>query len=273
MRRKTTWSAIGLAALALGGAIAPAGARDKSSEPALRLTVQPRSATVNRRTSFHFRVVTGGGSPVPGATVRFARRTARTGPAGRAKIVTTLHRARTFTARATRKGFRTARRKVKARTTTGPIGFDGTCDGAGPVRFDPPLTNTPQPITQSVHIPGTCSGTVVDRAGRPHEIDNQPAKYVATEYGDRVSCGSGSDSGTGVLIFPGVGRLHFSAAESRAGGVAVLTLRGAHSGSAFITGSISPDEDQAAILEACAGAGLKEVDLQAQLSTNGTISG
>ena len=259
-----------LVALTLTGAMAPADAKEK---PALRLSVKPRSATVNRSTTFRFRVTASDGAPVANATIRFARKTARTGPAGRARIVATLHRARSFRARASRDGFRTAHRRVTARAVKGPIGFDGTCDAAGPVRFDPPLTNTPQPITQSVRIPGTCSGTVVDRAGRPHTIDGKPGLYVATEYGDRISCGSGSDAGTGMLVFPGFGRLHFSVSESRAGGVAVLQLRGAHSGSALITGSISPDEDQAEILAACAGDGLKEVDLEAHLSTNGTMSG
>ena len=273
MRRTRTWAATTVALLALGGAIAPAGAQHGGAKPSLRLTVQPRSATANRSTTFHFHVTRTDGSPVAGATIRFARRTARTGQAGRARIVATLHRARTFRARASKTGFRTARRTVKVRAATGPLGFDGTCDASGPVKFDPPLTNTPQSITQHVRLPGSCSGTLVDRAGRSHEIQDAAAVYVATEHGDQVSCGSGSDSGNGALVFPGRGSLHFSVSESRAGGVAILDARGARGGSATITGSISPDENPAEVLAACGGSGLKEVDLDGHLSTNGTISG
>lgn len=258
------------AVLAVGGAVAPAGAKN---EPSLRLSVKPKSATVNRSTTFRFRVTTKDGAPVAGARIRFAKKTARTGKAGRARIVTTLHRARTYRPRASKAGYRNARRRVKARAVTGPIGFDGTCAFSGQVTFDPPLTNSPQPITQHANGPGTCSGTLVDRGGRSHELEDAPFTYVATEKGDRVSCGSGSDAGSGVLVFPAFGRLHFDISENRAGGAALLTARGARGGSATVTGSISPDEDQAEILTKCAGSGLEEVSLDANLSTNGTFSG
>jgi hypothetical protein len=271
MRRTRILAAGALVAVAAGAAIAPADAT--KAEPRLELKVKPKTATVNRSTTFRFRVTTEDGSPIAGATIRFAKRTAHTGAAGRAKIVATLHRARTYRPRASKDGFRSARRQVKVRAVTGPIGFDGTCAFSGQVTFDPPLTNSPQPITQHADGPGTCTGTLVDRAGRSHELEDAPSRYVATEKGDQVSCGAGSDAGTGVLVFPTFGRLHFDVSENRAGGVAVLNARGARGGSATVTGSISPDEDQAEILSKCAGSGLEAVGLDANLSTNGTFSG
>lgn len=262
-----------MAALAAVGAVAAVAGLGSAgaAQRALRLDVHPRAATVGHRTKFRFRVTGPDGRPIRGAKVRFAGRSSRTGARGRARIVATLDRRGKWLATATKHGYGAASRAIRARRPK-PIGFDGTCQFAGVVKFDPPLTNSPQPITQHARGPGSCSGTLVDRRGRRHQLDGAHVVYVATEKGDQVSCGAGSDGGRGALVFR-QGRLHFTVQESRAAALAILQARGARSGSATITGNVSPEENPADVLQKCAGGGLKQVKLQGQLSTDGTISG
>ena len=52
--------------------------------------------------------------------------------------------------------------------------FAGTCQLSGTIAFMPPLTNTPQPLTQRARATGTCSGTFTGRNGREHTLANAP---------------------------------------------------------------------------------------------------
>jgi hypothetical protein len=81
----------------------------------LRLSVQPRSVRAGRRTTFAFRVATADGRSVSGAMVLFARRRARTGPTGVARIAATLHRPGPTAARATKPGFPVVRATIRVR--------------------------------------------------------------------------------------------------------------------------------------------------------------
>ena len=154
-----------------------------------------------------------------------------------------------------------------------PISFDGTCDFVGTVSFAPPLTNSPRAITQHAKGPGTCSGTLVDRHGRSHKISKAHATYVATEHGNQISCGGGTDAGKGALVFKRWGPLHFTVSETRAAAVAVLTARGTRGGTAIVTGSVDQSENPATILQACAGKGLKKVGLDGHVSTVEPLKG
>src|SRR5437879_8520446 len=69
-----------------------------------------------------------------------------------------------------------------------PIAFSGSCQGSGTVTFEPPLTNTPQTITQHARGLLTCSGSLVDRRGRTHQLSNARVLYLSREQGDDVSC-------------------------------------------------------------------------------------
>src|SRR5437588_3384959 len=60
--------------------------------------------------------------------------------------------------------------------------FNGSCNLSGSVAFVPPLTNTPQALTQYARATGTCSGTFVGRNGRTHQLNSAPVSYQATEY-------------------------------------------------------------------------------------------
>src|SRR3954453_21561600 len=94
--------------------------------------------------------------------------------------------------------------------------FAGQCHLTGRVRFRPGLRTEPQDIRQRVRAPGTCSGTFTDRRGRAHELNDGRAAYVAREQAPNASCGGGTASGRGKLVFR-FGRIHFAAAEARAG--------------------------------------------------------
>ena len=151
-----------------------------------------------------------------------------------------------------------------------PISFTGDCQGSGVVRFDPALTNTAQPITQHARGVLTCSGSLVDRRGRTHDLNNVHVGYRSTEQGDAVSCGLGIDSGPGVLRFHRWGALRFTVSEKRAAAAATLTYAGAKGGSA--TGVAHPTDDPAATVQACAGSGLERAHVDLMLSAD-SLSG
>ncbi len=128
--------------------------QDPGGDPvsrAIRLTVSPTRATVGRRTRFRFTATTAGegselppridcsaracrsqagATPVSGARVRFAGRTARTDSQGRVTITAKLRRVGRFTARATKSGLdpgSTAVRAVRRKR-----GGGGGQNGRGP---------------------------------------------------------------------------------------------------------------------------------------------
>jgi hypothetical protein len=94
---------------------APAGAAAPGhAKPRLRLRVSPRRVRARHRTRFRFRV-TARGKRVRGAKVRFAGKTKRTGRRGRATIVRRLHRRGLRRAVVRKRGFRTAKARVRVR--------------------------------------------------------------------------------------------------------------------------------------------------------------
>jgi TolB protein len=86
--------------------------------PKIDLQVRPRRATVDHVASLRFaaRVMRGGSwEPLPGATVRFAGRKAKTGQDGRARIRKLMRRPGLFTARASLRGYRSGIARVRVR--------------------------------------------------------------------------------------------------------------------------------------------------------------
>jgi hypothetical protein len=81
-----------------------------SAEPKIELTVKPRRVRGGRRTCFRFKA-TSNGRVVPGATIGFAGRKAKTGRAGTKKICRRIYRSKRAYAKA--KAFQTGRAKVK----------------------------------------------------------------------------------------------------------------------------------------------------------------
>ena len=156
--------------------------------------------------------------------------------------------------------------------TPKPAAFDGSCDFTGAVKFDPPMTTTPQHVAQHADAPGTCSGTFVDRFGGTHKLDNAPARYRADSAGDNVSCAFGLASGSGELVFPD-GEIAFAMNEYRLTATPMIRLTGSAGGGAWMPVTPAPSSDPAAAVEACNGAGLSEFDLTAHLQTDSTMRG
>ena len=156
-------------------------------------------------------------------------------------------------------------------TASKPNTFEGTCTMAGTVTQDPPMTNVPAPGQATARLSGTCSGTLTDRRGRTHTLDAAPSRYVARASGT-VGCGGGTTAGAGALRIAGR-RIRFSFSEVRGPGVATVRLEGRRGGSATGTANVSSSEDPAEIAAACGGAGLREVDIEAQLATTPSLSG
>jgi hypothetical protein len=94
---------------------APAAPGQQTAVGRLRLAVRPLRVARGRAHTFHFRVFAPGRGGVAGALIRFAGHRARTGRRGRAEISTALHRRGRFVIRATKPGFRAARRSVLVR--------------------------------------------------------------------------------------------------------------------------------------------------------------
>jgi hypothetical protein len=148
--------------------------------------------------------------------------------------------------------------------------FEGTCDFAGVLRQDPPLTNAPAHGEARARAKGPCSGTWTDARGRVHELDGDAVTYVARAEGT-VSCEGGSATGSGFLRYRR-DRLEFDFSEVRGPGAAAISLQGEDGGGAGGAAAVSEDEDPAEIAEKCGGEGVRQVGIRIHLASPG-ISG
>jgi hypothetical protein len=153
-----------------------------------------------------------------------------------------------------------------------PASFDGSCEFVGPVKFTPPMTNNPQPISQYANAPGTCTGTFVDREGRSHQLNDAPARDRAHSSGDTVSCAFGLASGAGTLSFP-YGVIAFTMHEYRPGATPLIEFDGRAGGQAWMPVTPAQGSDPVAAAQACSGAGLSEFLLDGHFQSNGAIRG
>jgi hypothetical protein len=136
--------------------------------------------------------------------------------------------------------------------------FSGSCALSGTVLFSPPMTTTPQSISQSADATGTCNG--------------KPARYRASSSGDNVSCAFGLDTGSGVLRI-GRSRIAFTMSEYRGGATPLIHLTGRRGGEAWMAVTPSQDSDPLAAVQACNGAGLEAFALDAHLQTTEPLRG
>jgi hypothetical protein len=166
-----------------------------------------------------------------------------------------------------------SRRHVKhRRKARRASSFRGNCALSGQVRFKPPLRNAPGPVRQRVRAPGTCSGTLVDGRGRARHLSGARATFVEVSHGDSASCGAGTATGHGYLSIRR-STIHFGFSETRAGGAALGTARGAKYGSASGVATVSQSESPATIAAECAGSGMAHVTVDIRLTTTPRITG
>jgi hypothetical protein len=154
----------------------------------------------------------------------------------------------------------------------GPMTLDGSCDLTGTVTFRPPLTNELRPVAQRARIAGGCTGTLTDRRGRDHELSNARARYASAFPAQPASCLAGTPKGAGAILLRG-GRLGFTAQERRATALGTLVLTGARGGSAVVTASPPPSGNPVPLVQACNGAGIKQVKLTVHVQTAPVLSG
>lgn len=164
---------------------------------------------------------------------------------------------------------RHVRHRRKARRASS---LKGNCELSGEVRFRPALRNTPGPVRQRVRAPGTCSGRLVDRHGRARRLSNARAVFAEVSHGDSASCGGGTATGHGYLRIRR-STIRFSFSETRAGGAALGTARGARSGSASGVATVSQSESPATIAAECAGSGMAHVKVDIRLTTTPRLAG
>lgn len=162
------------------------------------------------------------------------------------------------------------RRFARGHDQQGPLTFSGSCEFSGIVRFEPPLTNTPQTVSDFARARGTCSGTLTDQSGRSYALSDTPVGYLASDQGANDSCLAGPESiGTGEFRFP-QGSLRFHLSESRVGGAAELSLTGDQAGSA--SGEADSTANPTETAQACAGSGLREAPVDIRIGAP-TITG
>jgi hypothetical protein len=157
-------------------------------------------------------------------------------------------------------------------TSGRPITFSGSCQFSGPIVFEPPLTNTPQVVDQSIEAPGTCTGTLVDRHGRAHQLDGASVTYMESAQAAGASCAAGAPTGSGALQFRW-GKLRFAFSETRVAAVVALSLSGAQGGSATGSATPSSSENPVTTLQACAGSGVEQTEIDVRITTTPEISG
>jgi hypothetical protein len=267
---------------AVVSAVAIAAARG-ATEPRMSLSIRPAAVGACHGATLRFRVGVRR-RPLAGAIVRLAGHAARTSRAGTAAIAVSLRPGR-WIAVATKRGYRSARRIVRARACASgrpapprdevrgaPSTFDGRCQFTGRVTFQPPLNDTPHDIAQHVYAPGTCSGTFVDPTGHSSQLAGAPVTYVAAELSRGGSCASGTARGKGSLLIAGTA-LHFDESETRAGVFVVASADGADGGSARGYAAPTPDQSPVAALQQCAGAGIARASVTIGVASLSPISG
>jgi hypothetical protein len=150
--------------------------------------------------------------------------------------------------------------------------FRGSCQVSGPVVFEPPLTNDPQPTKQHIRARGECSGTFVDSRARKHRLSDAPATYSESSEADEASCAAGEAAGHGALRFD-YGKIRFGFSEVRGAAGTIFSLTGGDSGSAHGVAAVSESEDPAGIAQRCGGSGLDRVMVDVRLMATPSISG
>jgi hypothetical protein len=145
----------------------------------------------------------------------------------------------------------------------GTTSFAGSCSMQGTVTFDPPATNTAQPLTYTYSSKGTCSGTLDGQqiSNAPTILQQSGASYGSCAHAQTTAPGQGSIGFGGNKVIEMTEDFSSQATEVNE------TMYGDRSGMApahgtFLTPRTSPD-----IITQCAGSGAREVPMDLTLTT------
>src|SRR3954470_3036254 len=141
--------------------------------------------------------------------------------------------------------------------------FDGSCAFQGTSKFDPPATNTQQPLTYTYDGPGTCTGTL---DGRP--LDGAPVTMHDSGPADG-SCPRAVTTapGVGSLTFPGGATIPVSLDFNFAGTDGDMTFYGERSGTASAHGTFATQRTPPDVVASCGGSGAASAPLDITLQT------
>ena len=145
----------------------------------------------------------------------------------------------------------------------GSTSFAGSCSMQGTVTFDPPATNTAQPLSYTYSSKGTCSGTLDGR-----QLSNAPAMYQQSGS-SYASCSHAQTTA------PGQGALRFTPDQVIAvtedftseGTEVNETIYGDRSGMAPAHGTFLTPRTSPAVVADCAGPGARVVPMDLTLAT------
>jgi hypothetical protein len=145
--------------------------------------------------------------------------------------------------------------------------FDGSCSLQGQVKFNPPATNTQQPLTSSYDASGTCSGTLDGRtvSDAPVKLSNRGPAYASCLRAQTTA------PWVGTLTFADGTRigytLDFTSVTTELTGTAYGTRSGrADARATFATQRTPPD-----VPAQCGGGGVKETPMDLSLTTKAPL--
>jgi hypothetical protein len=145
--------------------------------------------------------------------------------------------------------------------------FGGSCSLQGTDTFDPPATNTLQPLTVVYDAGGTCSGTLNGR-----EVSNAPVTVhsVARSNG---SCPYAQtiEPGTGAISFAGGATIRYTVEFTSVLTEIYLTIHGQRSGSAMARATFLTPRTPSDTALKCAGEGAAEVPMDMTLITQSPL--
>jgi hypothetical protein len=155
-------------------------------------------------------------------------------------------------------------RKQVVTQVLGSHSFDGQCSFQGTSKFDPPATNTQQPLTYTYDGDGTCTGTL---DGLP--LDGRAVTMHDTGPADG-SCPRAvtSSPGVGTITFAGGITIPVSLDFNFSGTDGDLTFYGERSGTATAHGTFATQRTTPDVVMNCGGSGAATAPLDITLTTD-----
>jgi hypothetical protein len=145
--------------------------------------------------------------------------------------------------------------------------FDGSCSLQGQVKFDPPATNTQQPLTSSYSADGTCTGKLDGRSveNAPVKLHNSGPAYASCMRAMTTAPWVGAFTfadGTTIRY-----TLDFTSVSTELNG----TFYGDRSGFADVRATFATQRTPPDVPARCAGDGLKEAPMDLSLTTKSPL--
>jgi hypothetical protein len=141
--------------------------------------------------------------------------------------------------------------------------FDGSCSLQGQVKFDPPATNTQQPLTSSYDATGTCTGKLNGRSvsDAPVKLRNSGHAYAACTRAMTTA------PWLGLLTFADGTRIGYTLDFTSVSTELTGTIYGDRSGHADARATFATQRTPPDVTVRCAGDGVKETPMDLSVTT------